>query len=83
MRFRAGDDEAQLVEDRFEDRGQQLLTGAEVVVDRGLGEAHFVGDHLQRGARETVPGEQVDGDIDQALTGIGSARRLHRERLHT
>ena len=59
------------LEHRPDDGTEQLFTGSEVVVDGRLGEPHLVGDHLQRGARETVLGEQLDGDVDQALPGIG------------
>ena len=72
LSLRLGDDVTQLLEDRFDDGVEQLFTGAEVVIDGRLGEAHLVGDHLQRCAREAMPGEQVDGDVDQPLPGVGS-----------
>jgi hypothetical protein len=30
-----------------------------------------------------MPGEQVDGDVDQALPGVGRTGRLNRDGLHT
>ena len=67
------DHRAQLGEDRGHHRVQQLFAGPEVVVDGGFGEPELVGDHLQRRAGEAVPGEQVDGDVDQPGPGVDGA----------
>jgi hypothetical protein len=39
-------------------------------------EPQLVGDHLQRRAREAVPGEQIDRDLDQSRPRIGGFHRL-------
>ena len=81
LRLRGFDDGSQLVEDRLENSGEQLLAGPEMVIDGGFGEPQLVGDHLQRRAREAVPGEQVDRGLDQSRPGIGGLQRPHSDQV--
>ena len=48
-------------------RLQDLVLGAEVVVDGGLGQPHLIGDHLQRGRIVALVGEQPPRCLEDLL----------------
>ena len=51
-------------------RQEDVLFALEVVVEGGLGEAQRVGDLAQRRLVVAVLGEQVEGDVQDALPGV-------------
>ncbi|MNV80603.1 hypothetical protein D3C71_1742180 [compost metagenome] len=52
-----------------EDLVDEVLLGAEVVIDRGDVHIRLAGDLAQRGAREPVQGEQFLGSAEDAVLG--------------
>ena len=61
--------------DRLEQRDEDLVLAAEVVVERRLGDAEAVGDLAQRRAVVALLGEQLVGHRQDALAGV--ARSWH------
>ena len=48
----------------------EVLTGLEVIVDRGEIHAGFAGDLAEGGGGEALPGEEAFGGIEEAILGI-------------
>src|SRR3954468_17152400 len=71
-RFGAFYDSPQLFKHRVKDRAQQILSGAEMVVDRALREPHFVSDNLKRSAFIAMPTEKCYRYCHQPFTGVQS-----------
>src|ERR1700728_3741524 len=55
---------------RGEDRLEEILLGAEVVVERGLGEPEAIGYLLQRRSIESLLGEQLERDVENSGAGV-------------
>ena len=62
-RFGDLDQPGDVVEHRADQRQHDVLFGVELVVDRGLGDAHPIGDHLQGGPADAVLGEELEGRL--------------------
>jgi len=62
----------QVSDDRLGDREQQVILGAEVVVERRLGEAETLGDLPGRGRGKPVVGDQLQGGCNDARPGLVS-----------
>ena len=54
-------------------RHQDVVLGREVVVERRLGDAELLGDLPQAGAVETLLGEEVQGHVEDPLSGVDRA----------
>jgi hypothetical protein len=52
------------------DPGEDVLLGAEVVVQRGLGHTEPVGDLTQRRLLVPVLGEEFQGDVEDSRPGV-------------
>jgi hypothetical protein len=60
----------ELVEQRLDQRHQDLRLAGEVVVERGLGHAELLGEVAHRGARVSVLGEQLAGGNEDACPRV-------------